>query len=194
MDKNNLSDPLCPALAVDVAPAISDNSGAEATTSLFSAMNLPTKSSSKSLKSGKSGNSKKLGKPGDIGKSKRSDIEDGPRILPSELPHCPKCNSLLRPGVVWFGEALSVDTIDTIEGWLETRRKVDLMLVIGTTAEVWPAASYIHKARLKGARVAVINMDSGHMGESGDLGKMDWMFEGDAGEILPILFEGVLEN
>ena len=116
------------------------------------------------------------------------------RISPSELPKCPKCNSLLRPGVTWFGEQLPRDTIDAVDQWMDNSKKIDLMMVIGTTADVWPAASYIHRARAKGARVAVINMDHHHLGSTEELRNGDWMFEGDAGEILPILFEGVLEN
>ena len=54
-------------------------------------------------------------------------------ILPSELPGCPKCaKGLLRPGVVWFGESLPVDTIDRVDQWIESSPRVDLMLVIGT--------------------------------------------------------------
>ena len=69
----------------------------------------------------------------------------------SQLPHCPKCTTnLLRPGVVWFGEALPETTIYTIENWIYESEKIDMMLVIGTTAEVYPAAGYIERARRKG--------------------------------------------
>jgi NAD-dependent SIR2 family protein deacetylase len=34
------------------------------------------------------------------------DNEEVPKIPKRELPHCPKCNSLLRPGVVFFNEQL----------------------------------------------------------------------------------------
>jgi NAD-dependent deacetylase sirtuin 5 len=111
----------------------------------------------------------------------------------SELPHCPRCTtSLLRPGVVWFGEALPVGTINAIETWIAESEKIDLMLVIGTTAEVYPAAGYIQRARLKGARVAVINMDSENLGATGSLREGDWMFEGDAGAIVPEIFRSVI--
>jgi len=64
-------------------------------------------------------------------------------IVRSDLPRCPKCQSLLRPGVVWFGEPLPMRAIDRIHNWLDGG-KVDLMLVIGTSSTVWPAANYIH--------------------------------------------------
>lgn len=83
-------------------------------------------------------------------------------IARSDLPHCPQCQSLLRPGVFWFGEPLSMRAIDRIHNWLDGG-KVDLMLVIGTSATVWPAANYINSARVAGACVAFFNMGgSGH--------------------------------
>jgi NAD-dependent deacetylase sirtuin 5 len=72
-----------------------------------------------------------------------------PKAIPEdELPHCPSCKTgLLRPGVVWFGEALPEDTIHEIDVWIEQGKSIDLILVIGTTATVWPAASYVQIAR-----------------------------------------------
>lgn len=62
-------------------------------------------------------------------------------------------------------------------------------MVIGTSATVYPAAGYVDQARAKGARVAVVNMDSNDVPESG-MRERDWMFEGDAAQILPELFKG----
>ncbi|KAI9738947.1 MAG: hypothetical protein M1818_005261 [Claussenomyces sp. TS43310] len=178
IDQNNLTDPLCPALDVSsLEPSVSDKTGAEATESLYSAMNLPSSISVKDHTAAMDPATKKQ-----------------ETIPAQDLPHCPKCNKLLRPGVVWFGEPLPEGTLEAVDEWIASSDKIDLMMVIGTTAEVWPAAGFIGAARQKGARVAVINMDSRHLGGSGTLKKKDWMFQGDAGQILPILFEGVLEN
>ncbi|KAJ8062899.1 hypothetical protein OCU04_008149 [Sclerotinia nivalis] len=105
-------------------------------------------------------------------------------ITKDELPHCPKCTTaLLRPDIVWFGEALPDDTLDEVDRWID-KAPVDLILVIGTTAKVYPAAGYVDVARNAGARVAVINMDADGLGSAGGLGKDDWLFLGDAGAIL----------
>jgi NAD-dependent deacetylase sirtuin 5 len=102
----------------------------------------------------------------------------------SELPHCPTCKTnLLRPDIVWFGETLPEDTLEEVDSWIE-KDKVDLMLVVGTTAVVYPAAGYVDLARKAGARVAVINIDGDLLGSAGGLRKDDWLFVGDAGEIL----------
>jgi len=110
-----------------------------------------------------------------------------------DLPKCPKCNSLLRPGVVWFGEPLPGDTIDYIDKWIESE-PVDLMLVIGTSSRVYPAAGYTDLARKHGARVAVINMDPNDVSgrHSKGMGKGDWFFQGDASVIVPEILKSVI--
>lgn len=74
---------------------------------------------------------------------------------------------------------------------MSDRKGVDLILVIGTSASVWPAAGYIDAARTKGARVAVVNIESPDEGAS-RLGANDWFFQGDAGEIVPQILEAVI--
>ncbi|KAJ5173339.1 SIR2 family histone deacetylase [Penicillium capsulatum] len=126
--------------------------------------------------------------------SGKVDISDArvaiPDIDPKDLPQCPKCHGLLRPGVVWFGEALPVDTLDAVEEWIETA-SIDLMLVIGTSAFVTPAAGYIDTARDQGARIAVINMDPNDETRQG-LGPDDWFFQGDAAVIVPELLKEII--
>ena len=124
---------------------------------------------------------------------KELDISDDrveiPQLDTKDLPHCPECGSgLLRPGVVWFGELLPEKVINEIDNFIEESQKIDLILVIGTSAKVYPAAGYIDKARAKGARVAVINMDKADTG-SGGLERGDWFFEGDASVLIPELLK-----
>lgn len=64
-------------------------------------------------------------------------------IDPAELPHCPSCKTgLLRPGVVWFGESLPEQTLRDVHTWID-EGPIDLILVVGTTAAVYPAAGYV---------------------------------------------------
>ena len=113
-----------------------------------------------------------------------------PKISAEELPHCPQCRTgLLRPGVVWFGESLPEDVIESIDHWIGSSQKIDLMLVIGTSSKVYPAAGYTEIARRKGARVAVINMDED---DAFGLRSGDWFFQGDAGEIVPEILKSVI--
>ncbi|APA08575.1 hypothetical protein sscle_04g033450 [Sclerotinia sclerotiorum 1980 UF-70] len=115
-------------------------------------------------------------------------------IKKDELPHCPKCTTaLLRPDIVWFGEPLPNDTLDEVDRWIG-KAPVDLILVIGTTAKVYPAAGYVDVARDAGAKVAVINMDAEGLGSAGGLGKNDWLFLGDAGTILNEILSPLTEE
>lgn len=118
-----------------------------------------------------------------------------PSLQQSEIPKCPKCQSgLIRPGVVWFGEALPRDVLDNVEAFMDhnnPKSKVDLIIVIGTSAKVYPAAGYIDQARAKGARVCVVNMDTNDAPRSG-WKKGDWLFKGDAATVVPQLLEPVI--
>jgi NAD-dependent deacetylase len=71
-------------------------------------------------------------------------------------PTCPHCRGPLRPGVVWFGEALDADVVDAC---LEATR-CDVFLTIGTSAVVYPAAGLVDHARRHGAVTVEINPES----------------------------------
>jgi len=199
IEKNNFEDPLCPALASDEAELESFSSQPKSIN-----FDLSTKLSSMNISNIKP----KTKEPEENQYSKMSnplmDIINAmsPTITPemreivieeSELPHCPKCSSILRPGVIWFGESLNQTQFDEVNSWIDEEKKLDLMIVIGTQAEVFPAARFVHKAREKGARIAIVNLDGNHVGGL-TLRQKDWVFEGSADEVLPVLFEGVLLN
>ena len=122
-----------------------------------------------------------------------SDIDvDLPSVKITDLPQCPKCNKgLLRPGVVWFGESLPSKVLSTVDQFINDSEKIDLILVIGTSAKVYPAAAYVDRARAKGSRVAVVNMDRGDAPASG-ISDQDWFFQGDAADIVPEMLKGVV--
>jgi len=110
-----------------------------------------------------------------------------PSLQPSDLPQCPQCKkNLLRPGVVWFGEHLPFSVLETVDSYLARKEKIDLILVIGTSAKVYPAAGYVDEARQRGARVAVVNMDEKDV-PMGGWREGDWFFLGDAAVVLPEL-------
>lgn len=79
------------------------------------------------------------------------EAEEGRAIAP---PACTHCGAPVRPGVVWFGESLPADAwnaaIDAVE-------RCELLLSIGTSALVYPAAELPQRALEAGAIVAQIN-------------------------------------
>ncbi|HYD74442.1 NAD-dependent deacylase [Ramlibacter sp.] len=74
--------------------------------------------------------------------------------LAGRPPRCPTCGNLRRPAVVWFGEMLPLATLDAAERAAES---CDLMLVVGTSGMVHPAAGLAQVAADAGARVVVLN-------------------------------------
>jgi NAD-dependent deacetylase sirtuin 5 len=115
-----------------------------------------------------------------------------PELTYSHLPKCPACKKgLLRPGVVWFGEQLPSDVLDSVDEFMSGPDDIDLILVIGTSAKVYPAAGYVDMARTKGARVAIVNMDKNDI-PAGGLYDQDWFFQGDAAQIVPELLKSVI--
>lgn len=182
VQQDNFTDPIVPALAipregVQPAPSSTDVTGIEATSSLTGAMQSADQGS---------------------GTSREVDISDArvsiPHLPRSELPKCPQCrDGLLRPGVVWFGERLPEGTIQAVEQFIDESEEIDLILVIGTSAKVYPAAGYVDEARDKGARVAVINTDRADTpGGAGGLEEGDWFFQGDAGVVVPEILKSVI--
>ncbi|KAM0286754.1 hypothetical protein ACHAQH_000774 [Verticillium albo-atrum] len=110
-----------------------------------------------------------------------------PDIARDELPTCPTCASLLRPGVVWFGEALDEPLLDYVDAWVEAEN-IDIVLVVGTSAQVFPAAAYVELGRARGAKVCVVDLKvAGKRRED-----VDFVFEGDAAVLLPKMLEPIV--
>lgn len=95
---------------------------------------------------------------------------------------CPSCSvGDMRPSVVWFGEALPDHAWQAAENLCQ---QVDVLLVVGTSASVYPAAGLIQIAKSTGASIIVINTqasDASHLADIELLGK--------SGEILPSLLD-----
>lgn len=113
-------------------------------------------------------------------------------VAEEDLPHCPACGWLLRPGVVWFGELLPLRTLDRIDQFLEAGH-TDLILVIGTSGTVYPANGYVDLVRLRGGRVAIFNTDIDKEYIEGKV-PGTFAFVGDAAETLPVALAPLLEN
>ncbi|EJF58239.1 DHS-like NAD/FAD-binding domain-containing protein [Dichomitus squalens] len=84
-------------------------------------------------------------------------------IPEEQLPRCPACGALARPGVVWFGEKpYHLDEINSIV------YKADMCLVIGTSSTVRPASTYAFRVQRHGGKVAVFNLDPSEKDERAD--------------------------
>jgi NAD-dependent deacetylase len=95
------------------------------------------------------------------------------------LPACRRCAGLLRPHIVWFGEALDPQDLARCAAVLQ---RCDVFLVIGTSGAVYPAAGFVFTAKEAGAFVAEINLD-----ETPQTDLVDLSLRGRAKEIVPLL-------
>jgi NAD-dependent deacetylase len=109
-------------------------------------------------------------------------VTEDRRVPLPELPTCGTCGALLRPNVVWFGEMLDSAILDLAYRTIEA---CQVMMVIGTSGVVQPAASMGATARRRGAFVAEINLEP-----TPYTGAYDLSILGKSGEVLPWLVGG----
>lgn len=102
--------------------------------------------------------------------------EGGRRLAP---PRCAHCGGAIRPGVVWFGENLPAEAL---EAAISAVAACDLLISIGTSGIVMPAAQLPLLAREAGARVLEINPVSTGL-------RADWHLATPAGQALPALLK-----
>ena len=106
-------------------------------------------------------------------------VEENHDIPIAILPTCRHCQALLRPHIVWFGESLFADDLARCAAAL---RACDVLLVIGTSGVVYPAAGFASVAKEAGAFVAEINFEA-----TPQSGTMDLTLNGRAKDLVPLL-------
>ncbi|MHB8780582.1 MAG: SIR2 family NAD-dependent protein deacylase [Candidatus Geothermincolia bacterium] len=98
-----------------------------------------------------------------------------------EVPLCPLCNGVIKPDVVFFGEPLDSNMLGQS---CEFATEADLMLVIGCSLEVYPAASLPQYTRRSGGKLIFFNVTPSPYD-----GMADLICLGPAGETLPRVIE-----
>ena len=103
--------------------------------------------------------------------------------LEAEVPACPQCGGRLRPGVVWFGEAIPDGARERADA---AAADCDVFLSIGTSSLVWPAAGLADIASTHGAVVVEINPDA-----TPQTSRSHYSLRARAGELLPELVDSL---
>jgi NAD-dependent deacetylase len=96
----------------------------------------------------------------------------------AEVPHCP-CGARLRPHIVFFGEIPL--QMERIQAEIE---RATLMVVVGTSGSVYPAANFVHWARQRDARTVYVGPELPLNASA-----FTHIIEGSAGQVLPGLFD-----
>lgn len=95
---------------------------------------------------------------------------------PEDLPRCPKCRGLLKPGVILFEEALPRDAI---EAAVDAANQADLFIVVGSSLEVGPINQVPAIAAVRGADLAIINLEPTYLDR-----QARWLIRAQAGGAL----------
>jgi NAD-dependent deacetylase len=101
------------------------------------------------------------------------------------LPPCPECGEILKPGVVMFGEMLPAAAIERAQ---QLAAEAGLLLVVGSSLEVYPVAVLPELTRAAGGALAIVNRGSTPWNTRADVA-----IEGGAGETLQAL-AGIVES
>lgn len=107
-------------------------------------------------------------------------------MIAGRPPTCVRCGSLVRPAVVWFGEAIDSDMLDRA---LEACRDCDVFISAGTSSEVYPAAGFGRIAADTGAVLVEVNPD-----ETPLTPICDYVLRGQSATLLPALVAAYISD
>jgi NAD-dependent deacetylase len=99
--------------------------------------------------------------------------------LDHAAPRCPTCGALMKPGVVMFGELLPVAELEQAS---QLARQAGLLLVVGSTLEVYPVAGLPQETLAAGGALAIVNRGPTPYDEVAEV-----RIDGGAGEVLSTL-------
>jgi len=102
----------------------------------------------------------------------------------AEIPTCPKCGALLRPHICWFGEVPF-----GMERIFQELKSCTVLLTIGSSGVVEPAASFVRMARMNRAKAIYIGPE-----EPANGAFFDEVVLGKAGQVLPGLVKEICSS
>ena len=98
-------------------------------------------------------------------------------------PDCPDCGGILKSATISFGQNLVAADLQRAE---QAANECDLLLAVGSTLSVYPAAGVVPLAKYAGAKIIIINGGPTEMDDLADV-----VLQGPIGELLPSLLAGI---
>ena len=120
------------------------------------------------------------------GKAKNDPISDSEW----KLLHCQKCNSLLRPHVLWFDERYNEQHY-RLDSSLDVAQRTRLLIVVGTSGGTNLPNQVVHTVYNNGGRIIDINMAPNPFGDLTKHYSNGLMLRGPSSTLLPLLFERI---
>jgi NAD-dependent deacetylase len=106
--------------------------------------------------------------------------------MEDEAPLCPDCHGILKPDVIFFGEQLPAEELRQA---VHHSRQSDLLIVVGSSLVVYPAAYMPVYAKEAGASVVIVNLTATDFDDQADV-----VIHGKAGEVMPLILRAVKRN
>jgi NAD-dependent deacetylase len=100
-------------------------------------------------------------------------------ISTKKIPLCKECGKILKPSVIFFGENIPLHALSESQKFAEA---ADVVLVVGTSAVVYPAAAIPRTAKSRGAALIEFNLERTELSSYADI-----LVNGSAGKTLPEL-------
>jgi len=105
------------------------------------------------------------------------------RVAKGQIPpKCEQCGGVLKSAAILFGEPLPEEPMTKA---VELCRNTDLMIVIGTSLTIYPAAYLPQLAKNAGAKILLINLDGNNKDNVADI-----VLQGSASDIIPKIIQG----
>jgi NAD-dependent deacetylase len=106
------------------------------------------------------------------------------RVVDGQIPPlCEKCNGVLKSAAILFGEPLPETAMSQA---IDLCRHIDLLLVVGSSLTIYPAAYLPQLAKDSGAKIIIVNLEGGNREHMADI-----VLRGNASKILPKLIEEI---
>ena len=102
-------------------------------------------------------------------------------------PKCEKCDGLIKPDFIFFGDGIPPDAY---QNSVEAASKAEVVIVIGSTGEVMPAAQIPYHAKQHGATIIEVNPESSNFTNA----VTDIFLQGKATEVMKKLGQKLLNN
>jgi NAD-dependent deacetylase len=102
-----------------------------------------------------------------------------------DIPRCEKCNGVIKPDIILFGEQLPIQTLIASQ---QAARKSDVMIVAGSSLQVAPAGDIPLLTKERGGKLIFVNLGSTHLDEAADV-----VIRADVADVLPRLVRAVTE-